>query len=184
MADALERTFRDDMRRLGAELSGQRKSASRSADDQHSGAVGSQDLKSQETQGSATDDGRGLAGSHRGLGDRADHHGQRLGDHEVVVGNTRWGRPATPLWYPCDLGKTAIDVDTYCRAAQAEVAIAPAAERTGAAGVVGLDGDPRPRLDSRHARTDVGHQPHELMAGHQRIRHGTVPGPDAIVRSA
>jgi hypothetical protein len=143
-----------------------------------------QDLKRQETEGPAADDGRGLPRTYRSLGHGADHNRQRLGDHEVVVRDVPGRGPAAALWYASELGKTAIDIDTYRRPSQAEVSIALAAERASAARVVGLDGNAGTDLDGRDRGPDIFDAPHELVSQHQRVLHRPISGPDTVVGAA
>ena len=81
-------------------------------------------------------------------GHRPHDDGERLGHQQIVVGDRRRRRPAAARGDAHDLGEAAVDVDADRGSRQAEVAVALAAERTGAARVVRLDdhavADPRP----------------------------------------
>ena len=180
----LERRLRHRARHLGAQLAGQREAPRRAAHHQHARAATAQDLHGEQPQRTGADHGGAGAGLDLGARHGADDDGERLGDHQILVGHAGRGRPAAALGHPHGLGKAAVHVDADGGARQAQVAVALAAEWAPAARVVRLDGDAVPHPDTGDGEAGLHHGADELVTEHARVADAPVAGPDPVVGSA
>ena len=110
--------------------------------------------------------------------------GQRLGQHQLVVADLGGRRPAAARRQAGLLGEAAVDVDADGGAREAEIAIAFAAERADAAGVVGLDRDLLAGPERLNIGTDRDDLADELVTHDERVLHGAIAVPDAVVGAA
>ena len=180
----VERAVADGPGVFGAELAREIEPPAGPAHDEHADAAGPQHLQGQEPERAGADDGGGLAGLRLRTVHGADHHGERLGDQQILVGRVRGRRPAAARRHADQLGEAAVHVDADGGAREAQVLVALAAERALAARIVGLDHDPVARAEPRHIATDCFNAPDQLVAHDTRVADRPRARPDAVVRAA
>ena len=169
---------------VGAELAGQALASIGATDGQDCEPPRLQQLDGEETQRPHAEHGRALAAPGLAATDGAHHHGQRLGEHELIVVDGGGRRPAAARGQPRLLGEPAVHVDADGRAREAEVAVAFPAERAVAARVVRLHRDLLPGPDIADVAPHRHHLADELVTHDARVVDGSVSVPDPVVGAA